>query len=356
MLSSNSLDNNIPPGIASRVGTNLHLVRNHPLNIIKSSIESYLTSSLSNDPPSIVDSLSPVVTVQQCFDDLLIPPEHVSRSKSDTYYLSSTHCLRTHTSAHQSGLLAAGETSFLCTGDVYRRDEIDRTHYPVFHQMEGVRVFGEGVGKEEVEKDLKKTLEGLAAHLFGDCEMRWVDAYFPFTEPSAELEILYEGEWLEVLGCGVVQRAILDGAGVEGEGWAFGLGLERLAMVLFDIPDIRLFWSKDERFLSQFEEGKVTKFKPFSKYPPMRRDMAYWTNGKDFHPNDLAEIVRQECGSEDLVESVVLIDEFKKGERVSNCWRFTYRSMERSLTAEEVDDIQFRVRERVGEGMGVELR
>ena len=96
------------------------------------------------------------MTVSQCFDDLLIPSDHVSRSKSDTYYLSSTHCLRTHTSAHQSTLLSEGHTSFLCTGDVYRRDEIDRTHYPAFHQMEGVRVFEEGVGKDEVEADLKK--------------------------------------------------------------------------------------------------------------------------------------------------------------------------------------------------------
>ncbi len=92
--------------------------------------------------------------------------------------------------------------------------------------------------------------------------MRWVDTYFPFTCPSWELEIHFEGEWLEVLGCGVVEQAIVSNAGVENKlGWAFGLGLERLAMVLFGIPDIRLFWSKDKRFLSQFHANVKPGFK-----------------------------------------------------------------------------------------------
>jgi len=104
-------------------------------------------------------------------------------------------------------MLRQGETHFLVTGDVYRRDSIDATHYPVFHQMEGVCLFTEEEAAkanctmaELAEKDLKRTLEGLARHLFGDVEMRWVDAYFPFTEPSFELEIFFKGEWLEVHG------------------------------------------------------------------------------------------------------------------------------------------------------------
>lgn len=95
-------------------------------------------------------------------------------------------------------------------------------------------------GVDLAVKELKGTLEGLAKHLFGDVECRWVDAYFPFTEPSFELEIFFEGDWLEVLGCGITQQSILDGNGNAGNtAWAFGLGLERLAMVLYDIPDIR---------------------------------------------------------------------------------------------------------------------
>jgi tRNA synthetases class II core domain (F) len=95
-------------------------------------------------------------------------------------------------------------------------------------------------GTDLAAKRLKEALEGLAKHLFGDVECRWVDAYFPFTNPSFELEIFFEGDWLEVLGCGVTEQAILDANGNTGNvSWAFGLGLERLAMVLFDIPDIR---------------------------------------------------------------------------------------------------------------------
>ena len=103
-------------------------------------------------------------------------------------------------------------------------------------------------------------------HLFGPVEKKWSEDYFPFTDPSFECEILYEGEWLEVLGCGVIHTEVLDMSGRgDRRGWAFGLGLERLAMILFKIPDIRLFWTDDERFHSQFKAGEITTFKPYSK-------------------------------------------------------------------------------------------
>ena len=101
------------------------------------------------------------------------------------------------------------------------------------------------------------TLEGLAQKMFSDCEMRWIDAYFPFTEPSLELEVHYKGEWLEILGSGVIHKDVMRNAGRDPEkeiGWAFGLGLDRWAMRLFNIPDIRLFWTDDKRFISQFED------------------------------------------------------------------------------------------------------
>ena len=146
------------------------------------------------------DTFPPVVLKQNCFDDLLIPADHVSRSPSDTYYVDDLHCLRTHTSAHQSTLIKSGEDEFLVSGDVYRRDEIDSTHYPVFHQMEGVKMFPIGTASDVILADLKTSLEGMTQKLFGDCEMRWNDDYFPFTDPSLELEIFYQGEWLEVRG------------------------------------------------------------------------------------------------------------------------------------------------------------
>ena len=396
------------------MGSNLHRRPDHPICIIKEAIYEYFDSleaaaagsNGGGKPFKKFDDLPCVVPAASNFDAVLVPADHVSRSPNDTYYVDDATVLRCHTSAHQLDTLRSGERAFLVTGDVYRRDSIDASHYPVFHQMEGVRVFepaeysspsdGSRSGDEAVaagtahaERELKRVLEGLARHLFGaETETRWVDAYFPFTEPSFELEVLFQGEWLEVLGCGVMQREILRNAGVDkaaedGKGgggervaWAFGLGLERLAMVLFGIPDIRLFWSSDKRFLSQFRSGDLrAKFKPYSKYPPCFKDVSFWQPGggeaagggggeaassssssSAVSENDLCEQVRGVAG--DLVESVSLIDAFThpKTGRSSACYRIAYRSMERSLSDEEVNAMQERVRELLATELGVELR
>lgn len=356
-------DNNVSDYIYEKIGVNLHLKPDHPIGIIKDAIYSYFDKAT----PGLfrkLDDLAPIVSVTANFDEVLVPKDHVSRSPNDTYYISAEKVLRCHTSAHQAETLRAGESAFLVTGDVYRRDSIDATHYPVFHQMEGVRVFSEtdwtGAGlsaTEFTEKELKTTLEGLAKYLFGNVECRWVDAYFPFTEPSFELEIFFNGRWLEVLGCGVMEQSILDGNYKAGhKAWAFGLGLERLAMVLFDIPDIRLFWSNDSRFLKQFKAGDFrTKFKSYSKFPPCYKDIAFWIS-PEFTENNLCELVRGIGG--DLVEEVVLIDNFTnpKTQKTSHCYRIAYRSMERSLTDEEINNLQAQVRVQVAEHLKVSLR
>jgi phenylalanyl-tRNA synthetase alpha chain len=268
---------------------------NHPIGILATKINSLLPDFKYILPKN------PIVSLQQNFDHLLIPASHPSRSKCDTYYVDKNLVLRTHTSAHQSEILTdCKDDAYLVAADCYRRDEIDTTHYPVFHQMEGIKLWKREqlVGLEDnsfsnpfpfdkisannpiqpfhtceessfVGGHLRYTLETLIRNLLNDSSLkiRWVDAYFPFTSPSWEMEIFYNNEWLEILGCGVMQQKILNDTGNEDKiGWAFGLGLERIAMVLFDIPDIRLFWSTDPRFLSQFQCGKITKFKPFSKY------------------------------------------------------------------------------------------
>ncbi|KAH9602595.1 hypothetical protein KSS87_006650 [Heliosperma pusillum] len=354
--------NNVPDAIFAKLGMQLHKRDRHPLGIIKNAIHDYFDKNYSTKFEKF-DDLCPLVSVKANFDDVLVPADHVSRSYNDTYYVDSQTVLRCHTSAHQAELLRGGHTHFLVTGDVYRRDSIDSTHYPVFHQMEGVRVFSPGDWESSgnnattyVAEDLKTCLEGLARHLFGAVEMRWVDTYFPFTNPSFELEIYFQEEWLEVLGCGVMEREILERSGKpENYAWAFGLGLERLAMVLFDIPDIRLFWSTDERFTSQFSKGQFgVKFKPFSKFPPCFKDMSFWINDS-FTENNLCEVVRGIAG--DLAEEVRLIDNFtnKKG-MTSHCYRIAYRSMERSLTDEEINDLQSKVREEVEQKLKVVLR
>ncbi|KAK3205659.1 hypothetical protein Dsin_019705 [Dipteronia sinensis] len=354
--------NNVPDIIFAKLGMQLHRRKQHPIGILKNAIFEYFDANYPNKFDTF-DDLCPIVSVKQNFDDVLVPADHVSRSFNDTYYIDSQTVLRCHTSAHQAELLRGGHTHFLVTGDVYRRDSIDSTHYPVFHQMEGVCVFSpedweaSGVdGTDYAAQDLKKCLEGLARHLFGAVEMRWIDTYFPFTNPSYELEIYFQDKWLEVLGCGVTEQEILKRSGkLDNVAWAFGLGLERLAMVLFDIPDIRLFWSTDERFTSQFSQGQLgVKFKPFSKYPPCYKDMSFWIS-ESFTENNLCEVVRGVAG--DLVEEVSLIDNFtnKKG-MTSQCYRIAYRSMERSLTDEEINDLQWQVRDQVQNKLNVVLR
>jgi phenylalanyl-tRNA synthetase alpha chain len=363
--------NNVPPHIADLVGRGLHERPNHPLGIINAKIKEYFELRAQNgDGPTFDFFLGedPIVTTKQCFDDLRIEPDHPGRSPSDTYYLTDETLLRTHTSAHQSQHLSEGHEAFLCAGDVYRRDEIDASHYPAFHQLEGVKLFdpevvGTASGEEWVNspeckmiaEDLKATLEGLMDHLFGPVEKRWSEDYFPFTEPSFECEILYEGEWLEVLGCGVIHTEVLEMAGRgERRGWAFGLGLERLAMILFKIPDIRLFWTEDERFHKQFREGQITEFKSYSKYPPCYKDIAFWIP-EDFVENDFFEMARGIAG--DLVERMEMTDEFTnpKKQKTSKCYRITYRSMDRSLTDDEVNAMQDELREKVAD-LGAEVR
>jgi phenylalanyl-tRNA synthetase alpha subunit len=135
---------NVTPAIIDKIGRNLHRNDKHPLGIIKAKIEEYMNEFYKEKGGTkfdIYDNLSPLVNTKNCFDDLRVGPDHPSRRQSDTYYVTDTEVLRTHTSAHQNTLISKGIKSFVCTGDVFRRDEIDSSHYPVFHQMEGVRIF-----------------------------------------------------------------------------------------------------------------------------------------------------------------------------------------------------------------------
>lgn len=342
------MESNITPGISSKMGKNLHNTKNHPLEIIKRKIYDYFGNQFNK-----FDNLSPVVKIEENFDKLLIPKDHPARSLSDTYYKDENHVLRTHTSAHQNELLISGNRKFLVTGDVYRKDDIDASHYPVFHQMEGVCVVEDG---QNAQEELKNVLSGLIDVLFPGCEYRFKEDYFPFTHPSFEVEVMFQEKWLEVLGCGIVQPKIMENCGLSDKtAWAFGLGLERLAMILFKIPDIRYFWTDDERFKNQFTTDDIIEFKPYSSFPPITRDIAFWTP-EGFSQNNFSEIVRETGG--DIVENVSIVDEFThpKTGRSSKCYRIVYRSNERTLTNEEVNEIDETIKNISIEKLCIEIR
>src|SRR6267378_5962756 len=206
-----------------------------------------------------------VETEWHCFDALNTPPDHPARNEQDTFYLRDGRLLRAHTSTVQIRAMqaAAPPIRVIAPGAAYRRDEVDATHGAQFHQIEGLYI------DEKVSiADLKGTLEFFLHELFGtDAQVRFRPHYFPFTEPSFEIDVkskaLKGGEkWLEMCGCGMVHPAVFEQVNrARGDdaydpekwsGFAFGLGMDRLAMILFDIPDIRLFAQNDLRFLKQF--------------------------------------------------------------------------------------------------------
>ena len=324
---------NIPPSVLNKVGLNLHNRPSHPIQIVKQLVFEYFKANVSTDYKTF-DDLPPKVSVVDNFDSLLIPATHPARSKSDTYYFDDATVLRTHTSAHQVELLKSGHRKFLVAGDVYRKDEIDRTHYPVFHQIEGVCI----TSSDDIEGELKSVLAGLVTHLFPNKEYRFGPDYFPFTHPSFEIEVKFGDRWLEILGCGVIQPAILKSANCPGTGWAFGLGIERIAMLLFDIPDIRYFWVDHPKFLSQFSMGNIVKFAPYTLLDNTYRDISFWIPDDQIRDdswireNDFLSVVRDIAGN--IVQRVELFDKFQhpKTQRHSRAYRITYEEIDPNVT------------------------
>ena len=188
------------------------------------------------------------------FEALNIPPLHPARAMHDTFYFGDGRLLRTHTSPVQVRTMSASKppVRIIAPGRVYRCDS-DPTHSPMFHQVEGLCI-----EKNVSMADLKGALTAFLKVFFedGGIETRFRASYFPFTEPSAEVDVRREGgDWLEVLGCGMVHPAVLEEGGIDPElytGFAFGMGVERLAMLYYGISDLRVMFANDLRFLGQF--------------------------------------------------------------------------------------------------------
>jgi phenylalanyl-tRNA synthetase alpha chain len=300
--------------------------------------------------------------------------EHPSRRPTDTFYIDETHVLRTQTTVMWSYYLTdpavrqqlrdQGNVVAYSYGKVYRNDEIDRHHYPVFHQIDGLCISHRRI-KEYTSKDLAEILVSIAQAVFGEgVSCRVTDDTFPFTVNSLQLEILWNGEWLEVLGSGLVNPRVLVLLGLQPEeynGWAFGFGLDRLAMIKMNIPDIRILWSDDERITRQFVSIGST-YCEVSKYPPIARDLSFVADA-DLALNSFYELVR-DCGflrNEDIIEEVTLLEKFvnvaKFGVgKVSFTFRIHYRSRIRTLTNEEINEVQENVRQKVVVVLGGRLR
>ncbi len=310
-----------------------------------------------------------IVPASISFDLFDFAPDHPARSKSDTYYVDESNILRTHTTVMWYYYLAQEEikkriannqaVGSLCFGKVYRKDEIDRRHMNIFHQMDGWYL----VPKSEkiiTEEDLKSVLSSIAKAVFGKkVNFRFNKDTFPYTDPSLEMEIEMNGNWIEVLGSGVVKGSVLKKLGVDPEiynGWAFGFGLERLAILSMELPDIRLLWSEDPRVLKQLHLGQ--KFVEVSKYPPITRDISFIVNN-DFIPNNYFDLIRDIGG--DLIEEVELLDKYenptKFGEgKVSYTYRVVYRRPDRTLRTEEVEPLQAKLYEQTKEQFNADLR
>jgi len=310
-----------------------------------------------------------VVTVENDFDLLNTPKDHPSRKETDTYYLNDEYLLRTQMTAFWSFYLkdpevlkrleVEGQIAALTPGIVYRKDEIDRHHFPAFHQIDGLLICKKNK-KVITQDDLKEVQVDLAKGIFGDdIEYKFLDDTFPYTIESLEMDIMFNGDWMEVNGAGLVNPVVLKNFGLDPEvynGWAFGFG-ERLAMIKMGIPDIRILWSDDPRITSQFKDIN-SKYKEVSRYPEISRDISFVID-KNINLNNYYEIVRD--FAENLIEEVKLIDEFESPEKFgkdkkSYTFRIVYRSHERTLTNEEVNNIQEKIREKTKQDLNAVLR
>ena len=229
-------------------GRGLSIGGRHPVSRAMSRIDRIFTNAgfAVRSGPEIEDDF-------HNFTALNSPDDHPARAMHDTFYFPGGHLLRTHTSPVQiRSMVAEGvPIRIIAPGRVYRCDS-DQTHTPMFHQVEGL-VVDRGVSFANLKAVLHQFVE---AYFERKAKLRFRPSYFPFTEPSAEVDVEWEGgKWLEILGCGMVHPNVLDSAGIDSEeytGYAFGMGVERLAMLRYGVTDLRTFFENDLRFLRQF--------------------------------------------------------------------------------------------------------
>lgn len=366
----------------------------HPINLV---INKIINSDFFNWFDHI--QIPQIVAEWETFDLFNFPEDHVARRPSDSYFLQKSTSkedsilLRPHTSVMwyhylihwwwKEKLEENWDVKALAWWKVYRVDELDKTHHECFHQIDWLRITSKE--KQIINQDtLKEVLWNTIKALFwNDINYRFNADTFPYTTDSLEVEVEYEWKWLEVLWAWVVHPTVLEKLWLDSSKynwWAFGFGIERLVMALKKIPDIRILWSSDKRITKQW--WNLENYKEVSNFPPVYKDISFFTWLEKFVKDeekskkewwieltveseaDLFEIswiirdISWDAG--DLIEEVKLIDIFenhkKFWDKKSVCIRITFRSLERTLTNEEINEVYFKIRNKLEGDLWYELR
>lgn len=341
-------------------------------------------------------SVPEVVNEYETFDLFNFPNNHVARRVSDSYFIkkddkdtSKSMLLRPHTSVMWKYVMDElkwkkvleqwGKLQILSSWKVYRVDDIDPTHHECFHQIDGLKITRKE--KELITQETLKNvlLEVIHSLFWEDIEYRFNVDTFPYTQESLEVEVMFNWKWLEVLWAWIVHPTVMEKLWLDSEkynGWAFGFWIERLAMALKKIPDIRLFWSNDERVKKQW--WTFESYKEVSNLPPVYKDISFIAPKtkfiKDINESEksgsfeleneadlfeIAWIIRDIAW--DLVEEVKIIDMFENTKKFwtdnkSVSIKITFRSLERTLTNEEINIMYFKIRENIENELWYRLR
>lgn len=345
----------------------------HAIRMVYEKIENYMRSTHPQSDVQ-VHRKSPIVTVEDNYDNLLIVKDSISRSSTYTHYVDETHILRTHTSAHLPGILRElsirddwADVTILLPGLAYRRDVSDKKHVSEVHMLEMWRVVKNSARKPIIKDDLLTVVKGVAATAAPGWKLRIENSPHPYTNQGIEVNAVNGDRDIEILECGLIKDAILANAGLDPKthsGWALGMGLDRLVMTLKDIPDIRYLRSNNPRIAEQ-----MTNLEPYvevSNQPAIKRDMSYSVPAT-YVEEDISSDIRDALKDKvDTLEEVEILNETPydslppivrerlgcQPSQKNVLVRVTLRHLERSITNEEANEIYEQVYGHINKGVG----
>ena len=319
---------------------------------------------------------SPIVTVADNYDNLMIAKDNISRSSTYTHYVDEAHILRCHTSAHIPEVLRElakskdewSDVLILLPGLVYRRDVTDKKHIGEIHQLDMWRVVKNSVKTPIVDKDLLTVVKGIAKTAAPGWKLRIVDMPHPYTQKyELEVNAVKDDRDIEILECGLINDEVLRTTGLdpkEYSGWALGMGLDRLVMTLKELPDIRYLRSTNPKIAEQM--GDLSQYHEVSKQPSIKRDMSYSVPAS-YVEEDISDDIREALGDkQNILESVEILSETMYGELPKNIKerlgikddqknvlvRITLRALERTLENTEANQIYDDIYSKINYGEG----